>query len=151
MLAPILMTIDWIVLGAKTTRQRGFCHRHRWGDQFLPGVPPMQNKPTRPGNWKWAMDKLWEDGHQRYQAVACQQLLDKKAAHQQQDAACCQQLLDKHTAQYFLDKHAARPEGRRSHKLSSSGFAAAASMSGLPNRLHGDSNVRPLLPACNTT
>ncbi len=39
----------------------------------------------------------------------------------------------------------------RQPKLSSCGFAAAASMSGLTARVHGDSNARPLSHVCNTS
>jgi hypothetical protein len=44
-----------------------------------------------------------------------------------------------------------RHNGWRPQQLSSFGFVAAASKSASPKRLHGGSNVRLLLPACNTS
>jgi hypothetical protein len=58
-------------------------------------------------DWKWVKDKLWEDERQRYQAAACQFLINKDTPRLQQEAACCQQLLDERAAQRLLNKRAA--------------------------------------------
>jgi hypothetical protein len=78
-------------------------------------------------DWKWAVNKLWEDKRHRLQTAAhkchldkeiacqcqeanhCQQLLDERAAYERQEAARHQWLLDKETArhQHLLDVFAA--------------------------------------------
>jgi hypothetical protein len=80
-------------------------------------------------DWKWVVNKLWEDKRHRLQMVAhqchldeettcqCQeanhpqQLLDKRAAYKRQEAARRQWLLDEETArrQRLLDEFAACP------------------------------------------
>jgi hypothetical protein len=67
-------------------------------------------------DWKWAVDKLWEDERHRLQMAARQRHIDEQAARKQQEAAHCQRLLDKHAAnecqeanrcQQLLDERAA--------------------------------------------
>jgi hypothetical protein len=54
-------------------------------------------------------------------------------------------------ANAFLTNTPPRPEGQLPTKPFSFGFATTASTCGSPDRIHGDSNVRPFSPTCNTS
>jgi hypothetical protein len=96
-----------------------------------PGGPILHGARTRAEHayrdWKWVVNKLWEDerhclqmaahqchlnketARQRQEANHCQQLLNKRAAYEHQEATRCQWLLDKETAhcQRLLNEFAA--------------------------------------------
>jgi hypothetical protein len=126
-------------------------------------------------HWKRAMDESWEDKHHRQQAAACQRHLDKEAACQVANDSLASvppsNARRPPVVNGFLTRRLhilntfsmRRPlvalwpnvlllhNGWQPPKPSPYGFAAAAFMSGLPTRLCGNSNARPLLFICDTS
>jgi hypothetical protein len=85
------------------------------GGGILHGAHTRAERAYR--DWKWAVDKLWEDKRHHLQTAAHQRHLDEKTARQRQEANQRQQLLDERAAhkcqeaarrQWLLDKETVR-------------------------------------------
>ncbi len=134
---------------AKTNRPPACCLQNCPGGPFYIGLAPARNKPTGIGSEQlMTCGRMSAVASRRRPAIATstKKLLINARRLPVVNGFSTRRLL------VTLWPNALLLHDRwRQPKLSSCGFAAAASTSGSPARLHGNSNARPLLHICNTS